>query len=59
MGDFAPREALPDREADRDGGVEVATGDGGAGDDCECDTDGKGPADLEDGAKDWNTDAAC
>jgi hypothetical protein len=52
VGDFAPWEALPDSEAECDGGVEVATRDRGAGDDGECDADCKGPADLKDRAED-------
>jgi hypothetical protein len=52
VGDFAPREALPDSEAECDGWVEVATRDRGASDDGERDTDCKGPADLEDSAED-------
>jgi hypothetical protein len=54
VGDFAPREALPDSEAECDSGVEVATGDRGARDDGERDADCEGPADLEDRAEDGN-----
>lgn len=49
---FPPREALPDGEADGDGGVEVAAGDWCAGDDGERDANGKSPANLEDRAED-------
>ena len=52
VGDFAPREALPDSEAECDSGVEVATGNRGAGDDGERDADCEGPTDLEDRAED-------
>ena len=54
--DLAPREPLPDGEADRDGRVKVATGDGGTGDDGERDADRKRPADLEDGAEDGDAE---
>ena len=50
--DFLPGEALPDGEADRDGGVEVASGDWCTGDDSEGDADCKCPADLEERAED-------
>ena len=45
---FPPGEALPCGEADCDGGVEVATGGGGTGDDGEGDANGETPTDLED-----------
>lgn len=47
VGHFPPREALPEGEADRDGGVEVASGRRSAGDDGEGDANPEGPADLE------------
>lgn len=42
---------MPCGEADCDGGVEVATGGGGTGDDGEGDTNGETPANLEDAAE--------
>ena len=54
--DLAPREALPDREAERHRRVEVATGDGGARDDSEGDADRERPADLENGAEDGDAE---
>ncbi len=48
---FLPRETLPDSETERYSRVEMASGRGSAGDDGECDTNRKSPADLENGAK--------
>ena len=42
---------MPCGEADRDGGVKVATRGGGTGDDGEGDTNGETPANLEDAAE--------
>lgn len=52
-GDLLQREALPEGEADCDGGVEVAAGGGGAGDDSEGDSHPVGETDCEDGAEGW------
>ena len=52
VGDLLPGETLPDREADGDGRVEVAAGDGRAGDDGESDAEGEAEADLQNVAKD-------
>lgn len=46
---FVPGEALPDCKADSNDRIEVATGDGGAGDDSKSNADREGLADLEDG----------
>lgn len=54
--DLFPGEALPDGEADGDGGVEVAAGGWGASNNGEGNSNCKGPADLEEGAKCGNTD---
>lgn len=51
VGDFLPREALPDSEADGDGRVEVTARGRGASDDRKGDADGESPADLEEGAE--------
>ena len=51
MRNLFPRKALPNSEANRDGGVKVTTGSRGAGNDSKSDTDSKAPTDLEDIAK--------
>lgn len=49
---------MPDGEADCDGRVEVAPGCRSAGDDGECDSDCKSPADLKEGAECGYADGA-
>ncbi len=58
MGDVFQGEALPDGEADGDGRVEVAAGGGAAGDDCEGNANGKGPADQKEGAESSDAEGA-
>ena len=54
MRNLLPGKALPDRQADGDGWVEMTTGDRSTGDDSESNTERESKTDVEDGAENRN-----
>ena len=56
MGNFLPRKALPNGEADRDSGIEMSARCRGAGYDRKGYPNGESPADRKDTAKSCNPD---
>lgn len=51
MRHLSPGKSLPHGKTYRQSGIEMTSGCGSTGDDSKCNAEGKGPADLEDGAK--------